>query len=1183
MATDNLSASEKVDVFNRAIKPLEEHKKQFQSGKFEGTGMKDEDIFAFTDEGIPVTEAQQKTLAGRKFLKKAVVDPALAIPRTLWNVFTPEAWHKGYGQPFGFETKYDQIGGNRVDVDQRKSELEQAKLYRATQGRVRDDILMLADTARSRFMETGDTKYLDAVVQAKNDIFAAQNITDDNFVTIGNEVWGLRDEMGLFTNSPDPYPVIEGLEKMGLGMYGMIKGEKLVNKHFVEKFLKGAAKGGRQSKGPWLARTAGAVLGGASAVAVADFGNEIMLDVMNRAGQAKKWMKDDNIQVGMWDAILAENVPEAMTFGGEGINRPSFDERKKEAFEAFAWDAAITSAFFGARPLYYGIRQGIGAWPFKMFKPRPTKDPGVVSNLELLEAEQALITKYHNPKVLKEMGLKSIGEPLVFNAPFGKFLWKVVNSNAPFNPFRWMGPQGAIKRTGAKDEDIIPGINLGFKYNSDEWWPEPLELMGTQLGRHMVGGQIAPSMSATMSPAPLFGTGIRDNMATRGDYYLKVIGNEMLGKFAPYANAGDQALDWTTLAARNTRGFKAAAKDLERIFDESAMGAGKIFNDETMVTVGKQVLKEFRDKLQIDAAGKEIPPETVSKAIKFIENQIIKPVGESGPLKTNTMRSLAQMKGIREGMDDLLKPLKDNTLAETAYADSITRLFKAWEIDIASVKDMGYPEVAKAWANYDNFVSKGMLLWMTDVGKAVNKIQTRGFDIVLQKDPTRAGEQLFDVVVKAAQAHPERGASELAALKRIVGPRAYHNGVGSYIKKVFSDSIGVKSGMLHFDSAGFKKALGIGEEGSALKGLMEAALPGEKVAKLKIFDPNTGIFKEFDDELYATGIKKGLTGILRENVPAEFLKAENRILPTTKEFEHLANILERLFINGVPDPSKFMMRRAIMSGTRNSLKALLPTHALGMSRPGSPTGKQFAAGTGAGAIGMGPLTAAGMAWLINYGGRVLTNPVSLRVWLNMMDANIPETIRVANWARLVRMYPEEFMEFDTDLKELEQAQRKFNKVKQVDQESKSTRAKIKEAIANTPGNIRKGMDRYDKINEFVNPNYFNLTTPDEPKEAEPGLEDSMYAPLAEEYDQSRVGSSITNNKVMNPAAAAALYTGNTDQALANQFGGGATQYAADGGIMNAVMDNKGKFTPVQKGINDNPFNQSKNSGITGIL
>jgi hypothetical protein len=532
------------------------------------------------------------------------------------------------------------------------------------------------------------------------------------------------------------------------------------------------------------------------------------------------------------------------------------------------------------------------------------------------------------------------------------------------------------------------------------------------------------------------------------------------------------------------------------------------------------------------------------------------------------------MKGIREGMDDLLKPLKDNTLAETAYADSITRLFKAWEIDIASVKEMGYPEVVKAWTNYDNFVSKGMLLWMTDVGKSVNKIQTRGFDVVLQKDPTRAGEQLFDVVVKAAQAHPERAGAELAALKRIVGPRAYHNGVGSYIRKSFSESIGVKSGMLHFDSAGFKKSLGIGEEGSALKTLMEQALPGDKVAKLKIFDPNTGIFKEFDDELYATGVKQGLTQMLRENVPAEFLKAENRILPTTKEFEHLANILERLFINGVPDPSKFMMRRAIMSGTRNSLKALLPTHALGV-------GPKEGAALGAGVIGMGPLTAAGLAWMINYGGRVITNPVSLRVWMNMMDANLPETIRIANWARLVRMYPEEFMEFDTDLAELEQAQRKFNKVQQVDQESKSTRAKIKDAIGNTPGAIKKGMDRYDKVNEFVNPNYFNLTTPDEPKE--PGMEDNMYAPYAEEYDTSRLGSSITGSSVMNPAAAAALYTGNTDAALANQFGGGATQYAADGGIMNAVMDNKGKFSPVQKGINDNPYLQAKNKGITGVL
>jgi len=1155
MATDNLTSSEKVDVFNKAMSPLESHKKQFQSGKFEGTGMKDEIISSFTEGAIPQTEAQEKAAAGSEFLKKAVVDPALVIPRTAWNFFAPKAWDKPLGEPFGFTTP-----GTRVQQDQRKAELEQMKLYRAAQGKVRDDILMLADTAQKRFMETGDTKYLDAVVQAKNDIFNAHNMTDDNFVNISPDMWGLVDEAGFFTNSPNPYPVIENMAKFGGGWYGMVKGEKMMNKHFVEKFLKETKKAGGNSKKRWLARTAGAVIGGASAVATADFGNEVMLDVMNRAGQAKKWMKDDNIRVGMWDAILAENVPDAMTFGGEGINRPSFDERKKEAFEAFAWDGAISSAFFGARPLYYGLRRGIGAWPFKMFKPRPTKDPGVVSNLELLEQEQALITKYLNPKAVKEMGLKPIGEPLVFNAPFGKFMWKVVNSNAPFNPFRWMGPQGAIKK------------------GSDEWWPEPTELMGTQLGRHMVGGQVAPGMASTMSPAPLFGTGIRDNMATRGDFYIKVIGEEMLGKFAPYASAGDMALDWSILSSKSLNGFKTHAKNLEKIFDESAEGAGKIFSDENMVTVGKQSLSNFRSKLQVDSKGELIPPEITSKAINFIERQILKPVGEGNVLQTNSMRSLAQMKGIREGMDDLLKPLQDTTLADTAYADDITRLFKAWETDMGSVANMGYPEVAKAWQNYENFVSKGMLLWMTDVGKAVNKIQTRGFDIVLQKDPTRAGEQLFDVVVKAAQARPERGVSEIAALKRIVGPRAYHNGVASYIRKVFNKSIGVKSGLLHFDATGFRKSLGIGEEGSALKSLMEEALPGPKVAKLEIFDPLTNSFKHFDDELYASGVNQGLKQMGdNAKIPAGFLKAEDRILPTTKEFEHLSNILERLFVNGVPDPSKFMMRRAIMSGTRNSLKALLPTQALGV-------GPKEGAGLAAGAIGMGWMPAAGIAWLVNYGGRILTNPPSLRVFMNMMDANLPETIRMANFARLVRMYPEEWMEFDRDLAEMEKAQRQLNTQAQATQHSKSTMGKLAEQVNKAATSIKEGVDKVGPWVDWANPSAYEALTEEKDETPAPDLGDSMYAPEAPlSYDSSKVGSSITNNPVMNPAAAASLYAGSTDQALANQYGGGATAYAAEGGIVNAVMDNKGKFTPVQKGINDNPFQNANNKGITGIL
>ena len=50
-----------------------------------------------------------------------------------------------------------------------------------------------------------------------------------------------------------------------------------------------------------------------------------------------------------------------------------------------------------------------------------------------------------------------------------------------------------------------------------------------------------------------------------------------------------------------------------------------------------------------------------------------------------------------KGLEILLKPLKNDVLEGTTYADDITRLFKAWETDIASVSKAGYPEVARAF------------------------------------------------------------------------------------------------------------------------------------------------------------------------------------------------------------------------------------------------------------------------------------------------------------------------------------------------------------------------------------------------------------------------------------------------------------------------------------------------------
>ena len=172
--------------------------------------------------------------------------------------------------------------------------------------------------------------------------------------------------------------------------------------------------------------------------------------------------------------------------------------------------------------------------------------------------------------------------------------------------------------------------------------------------------------------------------------------------------------DFSFLASKNYRGFVAQAKQLEDDFVKAAEGMGKGFSDENLVNVAKQTLREYDLKLQRDPSGNIIPSEVRDKLINVLKNQIIKPVGEG---RTHGLRDVYQMKGLREQIDDLLAPLKDKTLAETSYADDISRLMKAWENDVASIERMGYPDVAKAFDAYDKFVSSGLMLYGTNVGK----------------------------------------------------------------------------------------------------------------------------------------------------------------------------------------------------------------------------------------------------------------------------------------------------------------------------------------------------------------------------------------------------------------------------------------------------------------------------------
>jgi hypothetical protein len=879
-------------------------------------------------------------------------------------------------------------------------------------------------------------------------------------------------------------------------------------------------------------------------VGVADYGYEGMLDLMDRAGKAKGYMRDPNQQASLVDAALASIVPDALTFGSKGINRPEQMERVKNATSAALWDAGLTSGFFALRPAYYGIRKTVGAYPFGMFRQKPSKAPGIVSGQEILEGEQRILERWMPSQSeldqLATGGLKQPKEQLSYNMPLGlgNFLFRLSNSKA----FNWLGPRDPIK----------PGTN--------EWFPEAVEIGGTMVARTSVGGPLGGKVSSMLSPAPIFGISIKNNMAKQSDFYIDGVMRKMIGAFAPYAHLDEMIDDFAFLASKNYRGFVAHAKKLEDDFVKAAEGMGKGFSDENLVNVAKQTMREYQRKLQLDPQGNVIPSEVRQKLMTVLQNQIIKPVGEG---RTFSLRDVYQMKGLREQLDDLLKPLKDKTLAETSYADDISRLMKAWENDVASIERMGYPDVAKAFDAYDKFVASGLMLYGTNVGKAAagGEVMKRGFGVVLNESTTRGSHSLWDTVIKSARAGNPNSKAEIQALKRIVGDRGYVNGLGLYIRDSFDKAIKDKEGVQFFDAASFRDALGIGTTGS-LNRLMKEALPGPTVNKLKIFDPASGIYKEFDDEIFETGVGKGLKDILGEEVPEGFLRTEGRRLPTLSELDDLTKVLEKLFENGVPSGAKFMMRRATMAGTRGAARSLLPSTAIGKG-----------ATEAAGIIGVGPLMASVAAFLVNYGGKVLTNPVSIRVLKNLTDVNLPSTIRQANFARLVRMYPEEFAAFDADLAEMEQIQKEYNKNARIGTQMKSTKESFVEGASDI---LKQGADTAKELpgmiyNSPLNPSIKNLipsASPQAPSQFAPEAADAT--PLA--YDSASAGRVINQNPNFNPAAAGALYTGNTDAALAAQYGGG-TQYAAGGGLMelNPIMNNQGKFVKPQMGMNDNPF------------
>ena len=1055
-----------------------------------GLDVADQDYSSTTEGGVPQTKAEEIISGGRTWQKKYIADPALAVPQMFGNLLLP-------GRPFG---KDNPFVATQEQLDARADELLNLKLKRESINKVRDNIAFLVKDVEDKYGENPPEEIQEKLRNGVVGYIKSAGLRQSDIAHISPQSLMAEDEFGLFSDQPEPYPIIENTMEFGLGTAGALKGYSVGQKYAKNKWGAGLLRDGARLRGPWWAKVIGATLGGAFSYGAADYGYESMLDVMNRAGKAKEFLKKGEMdQLKLVDIALAQ-LPESLTFGPRGINRPDEATRIKSALADAGTDAAFSSIFFGARPLYLGLKKVVGGGIFKVGKGRPSEfAPG---GQDIIRAEQDLLTSGKFDEYLTEdfvkKTLRAPSEKITTAAEIGAppipipFMTKIVDRLGRSKIFNFMSPQEA------KSIKVYPSI--------------PKVGPRTGVLRSDVSGQILRGAVKMFGKMPIFGGRVVQNKANQLDFYNN-LGRSMTQKlmFAPLINLADQGIKIQNLSNTVARGFIKAAGDKQNALLEASRKYGAVVNDENLVNTAKKIYERGMAQRQLVPGDREpvrIPKQSPEPLLDFIKVQIIDP-GVAGS------RNLEQYYGLKDDMDKQVAKWLRN--ADNESTNDIYNLYRAWETDIGSLTDSGIPEVAKLWRDYENFISNGMLMFGTKAGRAMVGDMDR-FGMTINFNPEKKSEDMFNAVLDIAKKDPANAENTLSVMRNIVGDKAYYEGLGRYINDSFSNAMVEKSGLMFFDAEAFRKSLGLNKD-SPVSNLFEKALPGPQVPKLVVRDEVTGVVKEFDRELFGEGLERagvefgeGITEIQR------------RQLPTKSDFDKFATVFASAAQDGIPDISTFMARRAVMGGIRSGIASMLPGAAL--------VGSGFGAGSW--------LIPAGLTWAMRYGGHVMTKPVDLANLRNMLDETLPIQVRLANMARLVRKYPEEWTEYDQELQEIQNRQAYQDEIGQPMAKALSTTDKFIDAAQKGAKDIYEKSKTGTLGDPNIRQNIPFLNNSEEPFFADEAVES---------FDSSSVGSSIMNNPIMNPSAAASLYEGDLDQALANQA---APRMAAKGGIISLV-------------------------------
>ena len=657
------------------------------------------------------------------------------------------------------------------------------------------------------------------------------------------------------------------------------------------------------------------------------------------------------------------------------------------------------------------------------------------------------------------------------------------------------------------------------------------------------------SVKQVLGKFPIVGGGVTGNLRVKAQKLNLIMQNmnDAMGPYMTYAKLSEITKPAAFARASKYNEYLDGLrnewmKTADSYGDLVVIGGG--INDAK--AVAKNYLLAFERRLGVGPDGKILPTPKSMPVKDYIEKNFL--------MQDDALSYSRVAEILTKEMPDLMKRTGDDGLALQFVQDLKQALEKGMATSPKSA------EVLVAKEAFDEAFSNGKLLFDTKVAKAlgIEGMDMYGYRVKMLKN-TDYADKLLDTA--KFMESPEA----MKNFHTLVGPDIFRAALRRHVDNAYKGALKPFKGQSEIDSLfsgfarrgddpraftpknvegsfvdveAFKKALGLSDPGSnKFQTLAEAF----KIAS-KNYKPGSKLPKWADtgsSELLDAGAKAETVRILADGSRKSSVVSR---MPTATEYLQFTQVLEKAFAGGVPDISTFIARRAQISGLRGAIRAF------------TPGAKSGVVGSGAGAVAGSTLFSTVMFPLLaRQTGKIFTNPVNMKAFQYVLNPNnARNSVAFARAMEVIGLnFKKDLDDLDRTLASVESEQLMKNDFQNLKQQLNPTNTindDMREKIQQQQENLEK-MKQQRNLNELreqsIQPTVVgaNNVSPTSPTS-------TAGSPV--------VGSSIAGNAAMNPEAAANLYAGNTDAALAAQFGTpqGATQamprMAAKGGIISLV-------------------------------